>query len=182
MIDTKNLLLGLVLLVAVAGCWTEQEVVSDVTIDADSDTDSDSDSDSDTGSDSNSDPDTDSDSDSDTDWCTMPQGITNWGGPCHNTAADCPPDTECIFLAGMDETQGYCGAECCNFNTADISYCTDVATGQESCDVGLTSDDGITWEPPFHCLIHCNTPADCPLGTDCIDTPYGEPICYGYAL
>ena len=153
------------------GCWTEQEVVSNVT--TDTDTDSDSDTDSDTGSDSES----ASDIDTETDWCTAPEGITDWGGPCH-TNADCPPNTECITLSGMDDTQGFCSAECCNFSTPDTDYCTDVAAGQESCSIMPGSS---YYGPPYHCLIICNTQADCPTGTDCVEAGGNMSICYGYA-
>ncbi len=160
-----------------SGCWTEQEVVSNVTTDADSDSDTDSDSDSDTGSDSDSE--SDIDTETEEEGCGAPTGITDWGGPCH-TNADCPPDTECLFLSGMDDTQGYCAAECCNFGTADVAYCTDMSAGQESCSfVDVINDYGPSL---YHCIISCNTPADCPLGTDCVDSGSGWNICYGYAL
>jgi hypothetical protein len=161
------------------GCWTEQEVVSNHTTDADSDSDTDTDSDSDTGSDSDSASDIDTESETD-EGCGVPSGITDWGGPCHTTA-DCPSLTTCIILSGMDTTQGFCSPECCNYSTPDADYCTDVATGQEGCNFGNTSDEGITFEPPFHCMIVCNTAADCPTGTACVDNGSGGLICYGYA-
>ena len=140
------------------------------------DADTDSDTDTETGSDSDSA--SDIDTDTDTDVCTAPEGITDWGGPCH-TNADCPPDTECLFLSGMDDTQGFCAAECCNYSTADATHCTDVADGQEGCYICMAPEDGL-W-PPFHCMIQCNTAADCPLGTDCVSIYTGLSICYGYA-
>jgi hypothetical protein len=152
----------------------------DVDSDSDSDTDIDTDTDTDSDSDSDSDSNSDSDSDSDTDMCTVPAGITNWGDPCHSNA-DCPLNTDCLILPGMDDTQGFCAPECCNFSTPDVTYCTDVSTGQEGCLIGITEDEGITWEPPFHCMISCNTPADCPVGTACSETGGGGSICYGYA-
>ena len=134
------------------------------------------------GGDTDADTDTDTDADTDTDpVCNAPTGITGWGGPCHGDG-DCPSNTSCTMLNGMDTTQGFCSPECCNFQTPDVDYCTDVATGQEGCNIGMTPDEGITWEPPFHCMITCNTAADCPDGSDCVDTGSGTTlICYGYA-
>ena len=151
---------------------------SDSDADTDTGTDTDSDTDADTDTDADIDADTDSDTDTDTGECVAPAGITDWGGPCHTTA-DCPPNTSCIMLGGMDETQGFCTVECCNFATEDPAYCTNVAVGQEGCLIGF-SPDGVNFEPPFSCLITCNAPADCPTGTDCVDAG-GQLICYGYA-
>ncbi len=134
----------------------------------------------DTDTDADTDTDTDTDTDSDTDVCTGVEGIEDWGGPCH-TNADCPSNTECIILGSISTDEGYCSPICCNFESADVAYCTDVATGQENCNVGMTPDEGITWEPPFHCIIYCNTEADCPSGTACVDTGTGGLICSGYA-
>ena len=173
----RYLLLIVSAVVICAGCWTEQEVVTDVTTDTDADSDSDSDTDTDTGSDSDSASDTDTGSD--TYECNAPESITNWGGPCHTTA-DCPPDTECIIIDFLDATQGVCAAECCNFSMPDPTYCTDVAAGQEGCIFGKTNDEGISFYPPFHCIIVCNTQTDCPTDTACVDAG-GASICYGYA-
>ncbi len=172
-------LLLIVLATAIcAGCWTEQEVVTDVTTDADSD--SDSDSDSDTGSDSESA--SDSDSETEEEGCGVPSGITDWGGPCHSDA-DCPPDTECAILNSVDDTQGFCAPDCCNFETADAEYCTDVSTGLEGCYLLKNPEDEGDILPPFHCIIICNTQDDCPTDTACLDLGgYGTSICYGYAL
>ncbi len=160
------------------GCWTEQEVVSNDTTDTDSD--SDTDTDSDTGSDTGSDSDSASDSDSESDeGCGPPTGITNWGGPCH-TNADCPPDTECAIFNSLDETQGFCAPDCCNMDTADTDYCTDVAAGQEGCLLYKTHDEGL-FEPPYYCLIICNTQTDCPIDTACVNTGTAGSFCYGYA-
>ena len=153
-----------------AGCWTEQEAV--IRNDAGTDSDSDTHTDSDTGSDSDSASDSDSESD---DGCGVPSGITDWGGPCH-TNADCPANTECAIFSEMDDTQGVCAAECCNFATPDTDYCTDVAAGQESCYI---MHESIDHGPPYYCIIYCNTQADCPSGTACTDTG-GISICYGY--
>ena len=157
----------------------DEDVGSDVDTDSDADTDIDTDSDTDTEADTDTGDDTDIDND-DTDESSVPEGITGWGGPCH-TNTDCPSNTECLILAGLDETQGFCAVECCNFNTEDPAYCTDVAAGQEGCYIGITPDEGITWEPPFYCLVLCDTAADCPTGTECVDTGYDLTICYGYA-
>ncbi len=100
------------------------------------------------------------------------------GGPCHTTA-DCPTDTTCYIDDTLDDTQGFCAPECCNYNTPDSDFCTDVATGEEGCTLGEGVDGGS--EPPFYCLIYCNTPADCPTGTDCVINGSGQLICYGYA-
>lgn len=155
----------------------DEDVGSDV------DTGSDTDIDTDTGTDTDTDigADTDTDIGTNTDECTASEGITDWGGPCHSNA-DCPDSTECIILTILDDPQGFCAAECCNLTTADPAYCTDVAGGQESCNISFLSDEGIIWEPPFYCVILCNTPADCPTGTDCMD-PFdvGLTICHGYA-
>ena len=80
----------------------------------------------------------------------------------------------------MDDTQGVCAAECCNFATPDTDYCTDVAAGPGDCFFG-NGTDSINFDPPFYCGIICNTQADCPTGTDCADAGAGS-ICYGYAL
>ena len=114
----------------------------------------------------------------DTDVCTAIEGITEWGGPC-DTTADCPTSTECIIIAGIDDTQGYCAPECCNFETADVAYCTDVADGEEACNHGQSSD-GVNFEPPFYCMVPCANPDDCPTGADCVDSGTGGGICYGY--
>ena len=141
------------------------------------DADTDSDTDTDTGSDSDSA--SDIDTDTDTDVCTAPEGITGWGGPCH-TNADCPPDTECMIFNSMDDTQGFCAAECCNFGTPDVAYCTDMAGGQEGCHIWPV--ECIYEYSPYYCAIFCNTAADCPAGTDCVDSGGGGSwICYGYA-
>ena len=152
-----------------AGCWTEQEVVSNVTTDTDSDSDSDTDTDSDS----------DTETDSDNYECNAPEGITDWGGPCH-TPADCPPNTYCHRIGSIDTTQGFCTAECCNFNTEDPAYCTDVAAGQEGCYIG-SGEESPNFGPPYYCIIVCNTQADCPTGTACTDTGGSMSICYGYA-
>ena len=133
--------------------------------------------DTDTGSDSDSASDIDTETAEEE--CGSPTGITDWGGPCH-TNADCPPDTECLFLSGMDDSQAFCAAECCNYSTQDTAYCTDVAGGQEGC---IITEAECSWAlvPPFYCAISCNTAADCPLGTDCVDSGGGGKICYGYA-
>ncbi len=184
----RYLLLMLLATVLVCGCHhvgsldgaagPDTDSDSDSDSDIDTDTDTDSDIDSDTDSDTDTDTDSDTDTDTDTDECAAPEGITGWGGPCH-TNADCPANTECIFLTGMDDLQAYCAPECCNFTTDDPAYCTDVATGQEGCNVGYTSD-GVNFEPPYYCMIACDTVADCPLGTDCVDSGGGS-VCYGYA-
>ena len=145
-------------------------------VDGGTDTDSDSDSDIDTDTDTDSD--TDTDTDTDTDECNAPEGITNWGGPCHTTA-DCPAGTTCYIEATLDDTQGYCAAECCNFGTTDVAYCTDVCVGEEACNFGQSSD-GVNFEPPFFCMVPCTNPQDCPAGTDCVDSGSGYSICYGY--
>ena len=174
MIDVKYLPFGLVLLVALAGCWTEQEIILNV----DNDTGIDTETDTDTGSDSDSA--SDIDTETEEEGCGSPTGITNWGGPCHTTA-DCPPDTTCRIINSLDASQGFCAAECCNFSTADTDYCTDVASGQEGCFVFLTDNDTIDWPPPYLCVIFCNTQADCPIDTACVDTGTGGLICCGYA-
>ena len=164
----------------------DEDVGSDVDTDtdADSDTDTETEYDTDTGNLTDTDTDiiddTDTDIGSDTDECVAPEGITGWGGPCH-TDTDCPFSTRCIILSDVDYTQGFCTPECCNFSTPDVAYCTDVATGQEACSIG-SSSDGVSFDPPFYCLIACNTTADCPTGTDCMDTGGGWNICYGYVL
>ena len=179
----RYLLLMALATVLVSGCHHVGSLDGDVGLDTDSDSDSDTDTDTDTDIDADTDTDaesdSDSDTDSDTDECAAPESITGWGGPCHSIA-DCPANTICIMLGGMDDLQGFCAVECCNFNTEDPAYCTNVAGGQESCSTGY-SQDGITWEPPFYCIIFCNTPADCPTGADCVDTGVGTTICYGYA-
>ena len=157
------------------GCWTEQEIISNV--DNDAGTDTDSDSDSDTGSDSDSA--SDIDTETEEEGCGVPSGITDWGGPCHTTA-DCPPDTTCRIINSLDASQGFCAAKCCNFETVDPDYCTDVAAGQEWCLIDETDADVLVFEPPFCCIIICNTPADCPTGTDCTDAGPAS-ICYGYS-
>ena len=176
--------------VMVLGCdhvdGLDDDVGSDVDTDSDSDSDSDSDVDTDTDTDIENDTDTDIDADTDTDIgpdtdeCTAPEGITGWGGPCH-TDADCPFSTRCIILSNMDYAQGFCSVECCNFSTPDVAYCTDVADGMEVCNIG-SSSDGISFDPPYHCMIACSTAADCPDGTDCVDSGGVQNICYGYAL
>ncbi len=158
-----------------SGCWTQQEIISNV------DSDTGTDSDSDTGSDSDSASDTDTESESDTgDGCGVPEGVTDWGGPCHTTA-DCPPDTECAILNSVDDTQGFCAADCCHFSTLDTDYCTDVAAGLEGCHLLKTQEERWEYPPPYYCIIYCNTQADCPTGTACVDAGYGTFICYGYA-
>ena len=139
------------------------------------DADTDSDTDTDTGSDSDSE--SDIDTETEEGGCGAPTGVTGWGGPCH-TNADCPADTECIKLNGMDQSQGYCAPECCNFETADPGYCTDVSTGQEGCLIWPV--ECYLESSPYYCAITCNTPADCPTGTDCVDAG-GQLICYGFA-
>ena len=75
-IDAR-LLLGMVVLAAVAGCWSMQELVIGNNTGADSDADSGSDSDGDVDTDADGDSDTDSDSDTDTETDTYTiKGIT----------------------------------------------------------------------------------------------------------
>ncbi len=159
----------------------DEDVGSDVDTDSDADTDIDTDSETDSDADSDTDSDADSDMDTDTDESSVPVGVTEWGGPCHSNA-DCPANTECLVLTTLDDPQGFCAAECLNFGTPDPAYCTDVAGGQESCSLVSGIDGEEVWEPPFYCVILCNTPADCPTGTDCMD-PFdiGLPFCLGYA-
>ena len=131
------------------------------------------------------DSDSDSDSESDTGTgpdpyeCTAPEGITDWGGPCHGNA-DCPPNTECLILSSMDQTQAFCAPECCTVFSNDPTYCTDVAAGQKYC-IYPMPDEPLEFLPPFYCVIICNTQADCPSGTACTDAGVSTSICYGYA-
>ena len=166
------LLMVLATVLVCGGCSNGSSSSDGGTTDTDTDTDTDGDTDADT----------DSDTDTNVGCCDLPTGITDWGGPCHTTA-DCPLNTVCIILDldEIDQTQGFCAVECCNFSTANAEHCTDVASGQEGCQWGMTSDEGITWDPPFYCLITCDTVADCPLGTGCVDTGRGFSICHGYA-
>ncbi len=75
--------------------------------------------------------------------------------------------------------EGFCTVECCNFSTPDPDYCTDMGSGDEECLVGQTTD-GITFDPPFHCIIKCVTGEDCPENTLCTDIG-GVDVCYGIA-
>ena len=164
-----TILIGLAAMLVIGGCSNGSSSSDGGTSDTDTDGDTDGDTDADT----------DSDTDTQVGCCEAPEGITDWGGPCHTTA-DCPLNTVCIIIDEIDQTQGFCAAECCNFSTANAEHCTDVAGGQEGCLWGMTSDEGITWEPPFYCMIICETVADCPDGTDCVDGG-DDWICYAYA-
>ena len=121
--------------VMMLGCDHVDGLIEDVGSDVDTDSNTDIDSDTYTGTDTDTDIETDTDTDignDDTDESSVPAGVTGWGGPCHSNA-DCPDNTECIVLTIIDDPQGFCAAECCNFGTPDVAYCTDVAGGQESC-------------------------------------------------
>ncbi len=82
MIDIKNLLLSLVLVMAAAifaGCWTMQEIITGDDTGADSDSDSDTDGDVDTDADGDSDTDIDADTDTDNDTDT---DTGSWPSAC----------------------------------------------------------------------------------------------------
>jgi hypothetical protein len=150
---------------------TDADADADTDVDSDSDTDSDADSDSDTG--------TGSDTGTETDDCQATvSGVPVWGMACHDDV-DCPTNTDCLNLSPLSTTEGYCAPLCCTWDEPDPAYCTPQGTGDEQCIVGVSSD-GITFEQPYHCAIFCDSVADCPDGTDCIDAG-GLSVCYGYA-
>ncbi len=158
---TWALLAPLFLLCVFTACDGNGE--SEDTTDGGSDTDTDSDSDSDTGSDG----DADADADADADECDAPIGIFGWGAICDpNEVAPCPPNTYCVNFssppAGASAEWGFCSPECCNLNTPDSQYCTDVSPGEESC---LLQGSVMNW-----CAIGCSNDGECPEGTACIES------------
>ena len=108
MIDIKYFLLGLVLVVAAAGCSESLPAVpGDGTTDSDSDSDSDGDVDTDADGDSDTDADTDADTDTDTDTDPALEILCeNTGGTwdpvsCGDYFCGLPPDCEAI-IPGCD--------------------------------------------------------------------------------
>jgi hypothetical protein len=119
---------------------------------------------------------TDTDTDTDTDVDTDVDTDTDTDTACH-LESDCPENTDCIKLASISTTEGFCAPLCCTFGEADATYCVPQGSGDAACLIGMSSDGGITFEQPYHCDITCTSEADCPDGTACSS----EGICSGYA-
>ena len=135
------------------------------------------DTDTDTDVDTDSDTDTDTDTDTDAECEAEVSGVPAWGGACH-VVGDCPTNTTCIKVSGMDTTEGFCAPGCCEIDSPDSTYCTDQGAGDERCYLGMM--EGSVLVEPFYCSILCDTALDCPDGTDCREISAGINICYGY--
>jgi len=120
------------------------------------------------GSDSDTDIDSDVDTDTDSD-CDPPDDVTDWGEACDPEADDCPPETYCLTVEGLDTTIGYCTPLCCE---GDNSYCHDIGSGDEQCLV--TNSQTEEW----WCVVTCTSDEDCVPGTSCQSVNETVSICY----
>ena len=116
------------------------------------------------------------DDDDDGDDCYVNPVEGAWGNACDpkGDGSECAKGTICMTL---DNENGWCAVECCNYLSMDTGYCTDQATGVEQCYIYGGAEKN---QPPFYCNIVCNDASQCPPGTDCIEYPGWKKICQGF--